>query len=181
MGPGKKWGTARPPLLRKSGARNSMVAVAAAAPCSRCHLSFVPKPGGHSVSNQIRAARRGPQSANALRDIFCNQPPEFVVACARRSTGRGGSSRRLLGRRCRHRRGGSRSRRGRGGSRSRAWLTATVHHAHFSSAAFTDRGTHRGVPYADAIDQLTPQPTSLADLNDRIVRLLKRDVRHTLC
>ena len=184
MGPGKKWGTARPPLLRKSGARNSMVAVAAAAPCSRCHLSFVPKPGGHSASNQIRAARRGPQSANALRDIFCNQPPEFVVACARRSTGRGGSSRRLLGRsgrRSGRRNGGrSRSRRGRGSSRSHAWFTATVHHAHFSSAALADRGTHCGVPYTDAIDQLTPQATSLANLNDRIVRLLKWDVRHTL-
>src|SRR6476660_40910 len=54
------------------------VAVAAATPCSRCHLSFVPRPGrGHSVSNQFREAWRGPQSANALRDIFCNQPPEF--------------------------------------------------------------------------------------------------------
>jgi hypothetical protein len=29
------------------------------------------RPGrGHSVSNQFREARRGPQSANALRDIF---------------------------------------------------------------------------------------------------------------
>jgi len=158
-----------------------MVAVAAAAPCSRCHLFFVPRPGrGHSVSNQFREAPRSPQSANALRDIFCNQLPEFVVACARRSTGRGGSSRRLLGRRWRRSRGRSRSRRGRGGSRSHAWFTATVHHAHFSSAALADRGTHLGVRYADAIDQLTPEPTSLANRNDRIVRLLKRDVRHTL-
>jgi hypothetical protein len=102
---------------------------------------------------------------------------EALNACARQSTRRSGSGRRSLGRRWRR----SRSRRGRGGGRSCAWFTATVHHAHFSSAAFTDRGTHRGVPYADAIDQLTPQPTSLADLNDRIVRLLKRDVRHTLC
>jgi hypothetical protein len=67
-----------------------MVAVAAAAPCSRCDISFVPfeetqfwagtptrsvqvckRPGrGHSVSNQFREARRGPQSANALRDIY---------------------------------------------------------------------------------------------------------------
>jgi len=140
------------------------------------------RPGrGHSVSNQFREARRGPQSANALRDIFCNQPPEFVVACARRSTGRGGSSRRLLGRRWRHSRGRSRSRRGRGSSRSRAWFTATVHHAHFSSAALADRGTHLGVRYADAIDQLTSQTTSLANWNDRIVRLLKWGVRHTLC
>src|SRR6266480_6096926 len=105
----------------------------------------------------------------------------FVVACARRSTGRGGSSRRLLGRRWRHSRGRSRSRRGRGSSRSRAWFTATVHHAHFSSAALADRGTHLGVRYADAIDQLTSQPTSLANWNDRIVRLLKWGVRHTLC
>jgi hypothetical protein len=34
------------------------------------------------VIHEFREARRGPQSANALRDIFCNQPPEFVVACA---------------------------------------------------------------------------------------------------
>jgi len=105
-----------------------------------------------------------------------------VNACARRSTRRGGSSRRLLGRRWRRSRWRrSRSRRGRGGSRSRAWFTATVHHAHFSRAALADRGPHRGVPYTDAIDQLTPQPTSLANWNDRIVRLLKWDVRHTLC
>jgi hypothetical protein len=103
------------------------------------------------------------------------------VTLARRSTRRGGSSRRLLGRRWRRSRGHSGSRRGRGGSRSDAGFTATVHHAHFSSAALADRGTHRGVPYTDAIDQLTPQPTSLANLNDRIVRLLKWDVRHTLC
>jgi hypothetical protein len=132
------------------------------------------------VSNQFREARRGPQSANALRNI-CNQPPEFVVACARRSTGRGGSSRRLLGCRWRHGRGRSRSRRGRGRSRSRAWFTATVHHAHFSSAALADRGTHLGIRYADAIDQLTAQTTSLANWNDRTVRLLKWGVRHTLC
>ncbi len=96
------------------------------------------------------------------------------ITLARRSTRRGGSSRRLLGRRW------SRSR-SRGRSRSDARFTATVHHAHFSSAALADRGTHRGVPYTDAIDQLTPQPTSLANRNDRIVRRLKRDVRHTLC
>jgi hypothetical protein len=156
-----------------------------------CNISSVPfdgkqlqackKPGrGHSVSNQFREARRSPQSANALRDIFCNELPELVVACASPSTGRGGSSRRLLGRRWRHGRGRGRSR-GRGGSRSDAWFTATIHHAHFSSAALANRGTHRGVPYADAIDQLTPQATSLANLNDRIARLLKGDVRHTLC
>lgn len=52
------------------------------------------------------------------------------------------------------RRGSSRSRHSRGGSRPREWLTATVHHAHFSSAALADRGTHLGVRYADAIDQL---------------------------
>jgi len=104
-----------------------------------------------------------------------------VNACARRSTRRGGSSRRLLGRSGRRNGGRSRSRRGRGSSRSHAWFTATVHHAHFSSAALADRGTHCGVPYTDAIDQLTPQATSLANLNDRIVRLLKWDVRHTLC
>jgi hypothetical protein len=66
------------------------------APCSRCNISFVSsrerkfglvlrparckfcrRPGrGHSVSNQFKRARRGPQSANALRDIFRNQPPE---------------------------------------------------------------------------------------------------------
>jgi hypothetical protein len=60
------------------------------APCSRCNISLVPSTGrnfalrsptrsvqvckrsgrGHSVSNQFREARRGPQSANALRDIF---------------------------------------------------------------------------------------------------------------
>src|SRR5436309_12361753 len=87
-------------------------------------------------------------------------------ACARQSTWRGGSSRRLLDRR---RRGS------RGGSRSRARFAATVHHAHFSSAALADRGTHLGVRYADAIDQLTTQTTSLANWNDRIVRLLKWD------
>jgi hypothetical protein len=99
------------------------------------------------------AARRTRRSVGYI----CNQPPEFVVACASQSTGRGGSSRRLLSRRWRRSRGCSRSRHGRGGSRSRAWFTATVHHAHFSSAALADRGTHRGVPYTDAIDQLTPQ------------------------
>jgi hypothetical protein len=105
-----------------------------------------------------------------------------VNACARQSTRRRGSGRRLLGRRWRRSRWRhSRSRRGRGGSRSRAWFTATVHHAHFSRVALVDRGTHLGVRYADAIDQLTSQPTSLSELNDRIVRLLKRDVRHTLC
>jgi hypothetical protein len=87
----------------------------------------------------------------------------------------------LLGRSWRHSRGRSRSRRGRGGSRSRARFTATVHHAHFSSAALADRGTYLGIRYADAIDQLTSQTTSLANWNDRIVRLLKRGVRHTLC
>src|SRR5436190_3623121 len=94
-------------------------------------------------------------------------------ACAREfaETLRGGSSRRLLGRR---RRGS------RGGSRSRARFAATVHHAHFSSAALADRGTHLGVRYADAIDQLTTQTTSLANWNDRIVRLLKWDVGHAL-
>jgi len=110
-------------------------------------------------------------------------PARYMVrvnACARRSTRRGGSSRRLLGRRWRRSRGRSRSRRGRRGSRSRAWFTATVHHAHSSRAALADRGPHRGVPYTDAFDQLTPQPTSLANRNDRIVRLLKRDVGHTL-
>jgi hypothetical protein len=97
---------------------------------------------------------------------------EALNACARQSTRRGGSGRRLLGRR---------SRRARGGGRSRARFTAAVHHAHFSRAALADRGTHLGVRYADAIDQLTSQATSLANWNDRIVRLLKWDVRHTLC
>jgi hypothetical protein len=134
-----------------------------------------------------RYRRARPICCAHRRQALCtsaNRPrgQKRVNACARQSTRRSGSGRRLLGRRWRRSRWRrSRSRRGRGGSRSRAWFTATVHHAHFSSAAFTDRGTHRGVPYADAIDQLTPQPTSLADLNDRIVRLLKRDVRHTLC
>ena len=72
-------------------------------------------------------------------------------------------------------------RRGRGGSRSREWFTATIHHAHFSTAALADRGTHLGVRYADAIDQLTSQTTSLANWNDRIVQLLKWGVQHTLC
>jgi hypothetical protein len=67
------------------------------------------------------------------------------------------------------------------GSRPDAWLTATVHHPHFSGAALADRGTHRGVSYANAINQLTPEATSLTNLNDRVVRLLKWDVRHTLC
>ena len=181
-----------------------MVAVTAAAPCSRCNISFVPFEGtqfglvlrpaqckfvrdrGGSFGKQsiLRSPAR-PAERECSAGYFCNQPPEFVVACASQSTGRGGSSRRLLGRRWRSRwsrnRGCSRSRRSRGGSRSRAWFTATVHHAHFSSAALADRGTHRGVPYTDAIDQLTPQTTSLANLNDRIVRLPKWDVRHTLC
>jgi hypothetical protein len=198
-------GTARPRLLRISGARKSIgCSCSNGTVCSVRHLfcsirgnshfglvlrparcKFVkdPRGRGHSVCNHFREARRGPQSANGLRDIFCNQPPEFLVACARRSTGRGGSSRRrLLGRRWGHSRGRSRSRRrGRGGSRSRAWFTATVHHAHFSSAALADRDTHLGVRYADAIDQLASQTTSLANWNDRIVRLLKWGVRHTLC
>src|SRR5436190_1183987 len=55
------------------------------------------------------------------------------------------------------------------------------HHAHFSRAALADRGTQPGVRYADAIDQLTSQATSLANWNHRTVRLLKWDVRHTLC
>lgn len=79
---------------------------------------------------------------------------------------------------------GWRGRRGRRllrGSRPDAWFTATVHHAHFSSAALADRSTQGGVPYANAINQLTPEATSLANLNDRVVRLLKWDVRHTLC
>jgi hypothetical protein len=64
-------------------------------PCSQCNISVVPSTErnfgartpirsvqvckrsgrGHSVSNQFREARRGSQSANALRDIFGNQPP----------------------------------------------------------------------------------------------------------
>jgi hypothetical protein len=134
-----------------------------------------------------RYRRARPICCAHRRQALCtsaNRPrgQKRVNACARQSTRRSGSGRRLLGRRWRRSRWRrSRSRRGRGGSRSRAWFTATVHHAHFSSAAFTDRGTHRGVPYANAIDQLTPQATSLANLNDRIVRLLKWDVRHTLC
>jgi hypothetical protein len=91
---------------------------------------------------------------------------------ARQSTRYGRTGRRLLGRRLR---------RVRGGGRSRARFTAAVHHAHFSSAAPADRGTHPGVRYAKTIDQLTSQATSLANWNDRIVRLLKWDVRHTLC
>src|SRR5436190_12077227 len=105
-----------------------------------------------------------------------------ALTLARRSTRRGGSGRRLLGRRWRRSRSRrSRWRRSRGGSRSHTWFTATVHHAHFSSAALADRGTHLGVRYADAIDQLTTQTTSLANWNNRIVRLLKWDVGHTLC
>ena len=107
----------------------------------------------------------------------CPRVTWSALTLARRSTRSGGSSRRLLGRSGRR----SRSRRGRGGSRSHAWFTATVHHAHFSSAALADRGTHLGVRYADAIDQLTAQTTSLANWNDRIVWLLKWGVRHTLC
>src|SRR3954464_7028926 len=90
----------------------------------------------------------------------------------RQSTRRGGSGRRLLGRR---------SRRARGGGRSRARFTAAVHHAHFSRTALADRGTQPAVRYAETLDQLTSQATSLANWNDRIVRLLKWDVRHTLC
>src|SRR5258705_7397529 len=96
----------------------------------------------------------------------------FLTTCACQSTRRGGSGRRLLGRR---------SRRARGGGRSRARFTAAVHHAHFSRTALADRGTQPAVRYAETIDQLTSQATSLANWNDRIVRLLKWDVRHTLC
>ena len=64
---------------------------------------------------------------------------------------------------------------------SRALFTAAVHHAHFSRTALADRGTQPAVRYAETIDQLTSQATSLANWNDRIVRLLKWDVRHTLC
>ena len=101
----------------------------------------------------------------------------FLTTRARQSTRRGRTGRRLLSRRLL----GRRSRRTRGGGRSHARFTAAVHHAHFSSAALAHRGTHLGVRYADAIDQLTSQATSLANWNDRIVRLLKWDVRHTLC
>jgi hypothetical protein len=126
--------------------------------------------GGKSglVATDNDVAQYGPQAGKRM-------PSRYVVrvnACARRSTRRSGSGRGLLGRRWRH---------GRGSSRSDAWFTATVYHAHFPSAAFTDRGPHRWVPYTDAFDQLTPQPTSLASWNDRIVRLLKGGVRHALC
>src|SRR3954452_1233304 len=115
-----------------------------------------------------------------LCEIFSAVSIQSSLSLARRSTGRGGSSRGLLGRRWRHSRGRSRSRR-RNGSRSRSWFTAAVHHAHFSSVALADHGTHLGVGYANSLDQLTSQTTSLANWNNRIVRLLKRDVRHTLC
>jgi hypothetical protein len=95
-----------------------------------------------------------------------------VENVAHHSTRRGGSSRRLLG---------PNSRRGRGDDSSRAWFAATVHHAHSARAALADRRAHLGVPYANAIDQLTSQATSLANSNDRIVRRLKWDIRHALC
>jgi hypothetical protein len=103
---GDSGGTARPHLWRISGARKAVVAVA----CSGAVLSVqhlfcsirgnsiwartptgsmqvCKRPGrGRSASNQFREAQRGPQSANALRDIFCDQLPEFVVvarACQR--------------------------------------------------------------------------------------------------
>jgi hypothetical protein len=130
--------------------------------------SFVPRPArGHFVAINFEkpgAARR----ARMLCGIFSAIGLRSSLSLARaRLTGRGGSSRRLLRRRWRR-------------SRSHAWFTATVHHAHFSSAALADRGTHLGVRYADAIDQLTAKTTSLANGNDRVVRLLKWGVRHTL-
>ena len=64
-------------------------------PCSRCNISFVPfegtefwtrtptrsvqackRPGGLIRKQSILEELSGPQSANALRDIFSNQPPE---------------------------------------------------------------------------------------------------------
>jgi hypothetical protein len=71
------------------------------APCSRCNISFVPsrernfglsprlaqckfvkdREGAFGKQSIFRNPRRGPQSANALRDIFfCNQPPEVGVS-----------------------------------------------------------------------------------------------------
>jgi hypothetical protein len=131
---------------------------------------------------QQRQVRRGSAERERPAGYFLQSASDFLVACGHRSTRRGGSSRGL--RRCRWRHGsggGSRSRRGRCGSWSRKWFTATVHHAHFSSAAPANRGTHLGVRYADAIDQLTAQTTALANWGDQTVRLLKWDVRHTLC
>src|SRR5882757_11108508 len=78
----------------------------------------------------------------------------FLKTCARQSTRRGGSGGRLLGRR---------SHRVRGGGRSRARFTAAVHHTHFSRTTLADRGTQPAVRYAETIDQLTPQATSLAN------------------
>jgi hypothetical protein len=127
---------------------------------------------GSFRSNQFREAQRSPQSANAPRDIFRNRPPELAVACARRSNGAWREQPQVAA---------SQVSPQRGGSRSHAWFTATVHHAHFSSAALADRGTQLGVRCADAIDQLTAKATSLANWNDRVVRLLKWGVRHTLC
>ena len=49
---------------------------------------FCSKTGaGSFLSNQFREARRSQQSANALRDIFRNRPPELAVAGARPSNG----------------------------------------------------------------------------------------------
>jgi hypothetical protein len=158
-------------------------------------VCFVPAKTRHAVMQVARHSSAAPQpsvnctflagSHRRARPICCEHRrqalcasanrqlrSEALNACARQSTRRGGSGSRLLGRR---------SRRARGDGRSRARFTAAVHHAHFSRAALADRGTHLGVRYADAIDQLTSQATSLANWNDRIVRLLKWDVRHTLC
>ena len=169
---GRSGATARPHRLRISFARKFVVAVTAAAPCFPVqHLLFhsternfglvlrpvqlqVYKRPGRVIQQEIyfEKPRRGPAERECSAGYFLHQPPQFVIACARRSTGRGGSSPRLLGRRWRQSRSRCRSRRGRDDSRSRAWFTATVHHAHFSSAALADRGTHLGVRYADAID-----------------------------
>jgi hypothetical protein len=71
-----------------------------------------------------------------------------------------------------------RPRRGlRRGPRLRPWLATTVHNAHFLRTALANKRTNLAVRHADAIQQLTPETASLANLNYGIVRLLERGDR----